>query len=289
MPSYSDITILTSEQFNEPHSDDIFLSRALKEEGLRVDLQAWEELEPQSHDTGAYIFRTTWGYYRRLKDFKAFLRKLDETGKSVWNPISIIKWNLHKKYLLELRGKLLPVVPTEIVRVSDQLNLHHLSEKLGSERLVIKPCIGASGYLTFRFSSNTGLGEDEQKLIDLKGQDILVQPFIESIATEGEYSFIFVDGVFTHCVLKQPATSEFRVQSDHGGTESKIPAPPKGLQVARQILESLDEDILYARVDLVRHHSSWFLMELELIEPQLWFRYEASAATALALALSKRL
>ncbi|PIR23674.1 MAG: hypothetical protein COV44_01765 [Deltaproteobacteria bacterium CG11_big_fil_rev_8_21_14_0_20_45_16] len=289
MPSYSDITILTSEQFDEPHSDDIFLIRALKEEGLRVDLKPWEGLDPIAHDTGAYIFRTTWGYFTRIKEFKLFLRKLSESRKSVWNPISIVKWNLHKKYLLELRGKSLPVVPTEITSVSNHLNLHHLCEKFGSEILVIKPCVGASGYLTFQFSNKTGFGEHEKSFAELIGHEVLIQPFIESIGTEGEYSFIFIDGLFTHCVLKQPAASEFRVQADHGGTALKVPAPPKGLQVAQQILQTLEEEILYARVDLVRHHSNWLLMELELIEPQLWFRYEASAATALALALSKRL
>jgi len=146
--------------------------------------------------------------------------------------------------------------------------------------VVVKPLIGASAY------RNSVVHADAPRRI---GEEMLVQPFLSEI-TKGEWSVMAIDGRITHAVLKTPAAGDYRVQRDHGGS-AVVGSPPAAVaDLADQILRSyLTPDLLYARIDIVMTRSGPLLMEVELIEPELFFELEPAAARTMARAVARRL
>jgi hypothetical protein len=60
--------------------------------------------------------------------------------------------------------------------------------------------------------------------------------------------------------------------------------------LAEAAMAACESPPAYGRVDLVRRaDGAWAVMELELIEPELWLRRHPPAATALADAIVERL
>jgi len=119
--------------------------------------------------------------------------------------------------------------------------------------------------------------------------DVLVQPFIEEVEREGEYTFIFIDGALSHTTIKRAAVGEFRVQTEYGGSVTSI-EPPAGLAVqAAEAFDMVPETQLYARVDGVARDKELLLTELELIEPNLFLNHATGAADRLAHAIARRL
>lgn len=287
---YADLVLLTTQQLPEAHEDDLLLARCLEQQGLRVRLENWEDFHPNPELAAGVLFRTTWGYYKELSKFKRLLKEFQKTSLMVWNPIETIRWNLHKKYLLELRKRGLPVVPTKVIEPDQMWSFYQVTQSFECESLVVKPAIHAGGYDAYHIEAGETFEQFIKEMDRFRGQSLLVQPFLPAVIEEGELSLIFIDGEFSHCILKRPRDGEFRVQPQHGGYAELIPCPDAALAAAYKILNELSHEHLYARVDLVRvGKAKYLLMELELIEPNLWLTREPSAATRLAQSLSKQL
>jgi len=283
--SYVDCVLLTSQEVPATHPDDLALSQSLQDADVRTQILPWEEFFSSGIDCENVIFRTAWGYYRKIPEFKKFLEDLSRASISVWNPLDTIRWNLHKRYLLQLEKKGIPIIPTVMVEKGKPLRLVENAEHLDTDLLVIKPAIGASGIHT-QLIDLAKIKDQSGELAELNKQhDLLIQPFVSEIQSEGEYSLIFIDNQFTHCILKRPQEKGFIVK----GTPHKISCPPRALNAAKKILETAQQDHLYARVDLVMHEGNFVLMELELIEPELWLPLESQASELFASAISKRL
>lgn len=288
--AYVDLSLLTSEKLKEPHPEDLLLAKELEAEGLRVRLENWEGFDPNTAETGAVLFRTTWGYSSQVDKFKKFLKALSQSGLSVWNPLPLVRWNLDKKYLLELAHKGLPIVETEIHSGNKLPYLRQRMEDLEWVAAVLKPSIGASGERCIHLDREEDWARKIESLQAKPDEKFLFQEFETSILDEGEYSLIFIDGEFSHSVRKLPKSGEFRCQAEHGGSIQSGPTPPAALEVASRCLSALSEEPLYARVDLVHQATARYLiMEVELIEPELFMIQEPRAARQLAASLSKQL
>lgn len=286
----TDIVILTSKTLPEPHEDDLLLASALEKEGLRTQLRNWEEFDIAKDPTHSVLFRSTWGYFEKIKEFKNFLKTIDRSSCLSWNSVSQIRWNLHKKYLLELAKKSIPVVRTKLIETDQMIDLRAIAESMETQSFVIKPAINAGGYNTLHIDLGSNFADAVDQIKSKNLGSLLVQPFIPSIANEGEYSLIFIDGQLSHSVLKRPQSGEFRIQEQHGGTTEKCATPPEALRLAKQIFACLDEEPFYARVDLARIEGSHFLlMELELIEPHLWMTLEPNSCQLFVNAITKNL
>ena len=255
---------------------------ALEAQGATVVPVIWSE--PGPPDVDVLVVRSTWGYQHRVLEFAGWLAGLDELGIPVWNPPALLQWNLNKIYLQDLEARGVMVTPTEWVG-GKAPHLLGLLEDKGWDAAVVKPVISASGHRTFRTTRATAKADRDKYHEAMTGGPAMVQPFLEEIVSEGEWSLVFLGGVFSHAVLKRPAANGFLVQSEHGGTATRAEPPPRLVDDAALALGSAPGRSLYARVDGVRRGDRLVLLELELLEPDLFFRMAPGSAARFAEAL----
>ncbi len=192
------------------------------------------------------------------------------------NSPATVRWNARKTYLFDLAAAGVPVVPTRHI-VDGNLNAG-VFEEFSARRLVVKPAVGASSYGTRVV--------DTQESQPVK--DVLVQPYVEEIAS-GEWSLVVFDGLFAHSVLKRPREGDFRVQAELGGRIAQAPAPPDLRSLAERVVKFVQPTPAYARVDVVVTANGPLLMELELIEPELFLNLVPDSASLFCDAIERRL
>jgi glutathione synthase/RimK-type ligase-like ATP-grasp enzyme len=253
------------------------LVAALEERGATARVEPWDAEDAVAGWSAADLVavRTTWDYSGRRDEFLAWASWL-AGSVTVQNPLSVLEWNSHKGYLVELAEAGVPVVPTRLVPGGST------PEPLGPGRVVVKPAVSAGGRDTHR-----GLGPDlDGTLAGLAAAgDALVQPAVESIDTDGEVSLIRLGDRWSHAVRKFPPAGGFLVHERHGGRLEDHEPTPRELEVADAALACSPAPVHAARVDLVRIDGEPVVMELELIEPELFLRRAPEAAGLLADAL----
>lgn len=291
---------------NLSQTDDHLCVPALHARGVDVDFRSWKDTNTAWKDYDAVIVRSTWDYQLFPAEFRKTLRYIHTQTKLV-NPLPILEWNMDKTYLRDLQEKGVTIVPSIFCTVAPTAALfQEWREKLlGSdnpnEQLIIKPNVSATAGHTYRLTSFT------PKLTEVFGphRPYLVQPFVTNIVAEGEFSLFYFGGTLSHVTLKTPQSGDFRVQEDFGGHNQWIAQPdPALVATADAILQQVDTDLLYARVDLVRMGSQptpdssdtlsatssctttplFALMELELIEPSLYLHMDKSGQAPQSLA-----
>ena len=287
-----DIVILTDHRYIKPKKPDWYtqqvldedrlLTTALEENGLKVCKKDWADNKFDWTTTKYAIFRTTWDYFDRFDEFFNWLENT-KTKTTFINSAEIINWNIDKHYLKDLSNKGINIAPTIFVKNSNKITLAELFKKTKWEQAVIKPSISGAARYTYRINpSNCNLKEDIfSKLI--KSKCILFQQFLNEITETGEISLIFFAGRYTHAVKKFAKKGDFRIQDDHGGRVEKYNATNKEITFAENCIKEIPFDPIYARVDIVYDNKYQLsLSELELIEPELWFRYYPKSANILA-------
>ncbi len=269
--------------------DESLLEAALRPHGVRATPVAWDTPGLDWSRFDAVLIRSTWDYHYKIKAFLAWLSDLEKKGVMLLNPPALVRWNMHKSYLLELAARGVPIVETRLLKTGDRVDLALLAEELKWPELIIKPAISATAHRTFRLR-----GEDAEEWRSsfqnlLAESDLLVQPYLEEIEQEGELSLIYIGSRFSHAICKLPKKGDFRVQSEFGGRVRETAPEPDIKSQARAILDKVSGDWVYARVDGLLVGGRFLLMELELIEPQLFLDKGDKAAELLAEALSQYL
>lgn len=257
--------------------EDRALLQTLRERSIPTDLVAWDDpgLVPDRYQT--LWIRSCWDYHRRLGEFLETLRRIESAGVAVWNSPEQVAWNSDKRYLRDLESAGVEIVPTVFLEPGGEIDTELLSRMLGTSGGVIKPSIGATASGLERVLPGRENAAWKRLRSMVEDGAWLVQPYLEEIAAEGEWSLVYLGGALSHAVLKKAASGEFRVQKDFGGSVIPRPPPPEVVRAADTCLQALDTSPAYARVDLVRVHERVLLMELELIEPELYLDLEAAA------------
>lgn len=253
--------------------------------GVQVDTVPWRhEADWSSYD--AVVIRSTWDYQDDVERFVEVLAGIEACTRLL-NPLDVVRWNVDKRYLLELEARGVPIVPT---RVHDGLTPDALDEAraaFGVDEIVVKPTVSANADGTFRLPL---AADAAPALRTLSAREVLVQPFAPAIVDEGEVSVFAFDGAISHAILKTPAAGDFRVQEEHGGRLRALAIDPALQAAADRAFGALPGgNLLYARVDFVRYDGEWLLMEAELIEPSLYFTLDEASAGRFAEALARRL
>lgn len=250
--------------------------------GFSVEARPWTE---PGDLTGFDLIMplVAWGYHQAPARWHALLDRLESERAPVLNPVSLLRWNSDKRYLAELGTKGIHVIPTRLVTRLDEAAMADARAEFGDE-LVIKPPVSASAYGTHR------LGPGDPLPADSRGQEMLVQPFLRSVAEEGEYSCLLFGGRFSHAIVKRPKAGDYRVQPHLGGSERPCPPPEGAIELAHEALAAAPADAAYARVDMVRDNGGKLaVIELELIEPALWLQHAPDSGESFSRTLRERL
>lgn len=233
-----------------------------------IDLRVviWDDPNIDARAFDAFVIGTTWDYASKPALFLETLARLS-AHRPVLNPVETVRWNLHKGYLNDLARRGAQIVPTLWRDRADRETVLSAFDTLGADDIVIKPQIGAAAWRQARLRRGEPLpGPDA-----LPPGPTMIQPFLPAIVEEGEYSLVFFDREFSHCVLKTPAQGDYRIQSMFGGSERKYTPSEDDLALARGVLAAVKGPLLYARVDMVRDlQGRLAVMELEVIEPYLY-------------------
>lgn len=279
------IAIVTYYKAPDLTPDDALLVAPLAERGVRVVPAIWNDDAIDWSAFDAVVIRACWEYYREEDRFFAWLDQLDATGVPVWNSTATVRWNARKTYLQELAERGVRTIPSEHVEQGAATSLADIRARNEWGELVVKPVVSAGAFETWRVPARTTAADERRFAEFIASRDAIVQPFLPEIAN-GEWAFVFIRGELSHALLKRPVAGDFRVQPQYGGvTTREAPSPALVAQAAamlRSVPEGVERAPLYARVDACEVNGELLLMELEIIEPQLFFRSAPDSAARFA-------
>jgi glutathione synthase/RimK-type ligase-like ATP-grasp enzyme len=243
---------------------------------INANALVWSDETINWCDYDYLIFRSIWDSHLNPAAFSNWLQHLKNINAKTFNPVDTVQFNQHKFYLKYLEEKGVAIIPTLFIEKTGKLNLSELKSN-GWQKAVIKPAISASAYLTELFMVND-LQRIEEKYADIAVErDLLVQQFMPQIQSFGELSLVFFNKKYAHTVLKTAKDKDFRVQYEYGGQTKTFYPDKRVIETAEKIVALFDENILYARVDGVVKNHELVVMEIELIEPELFFEYGVNA------------
>jgi glutathione synthase/RimK-type ligase-like ATP-grasp enzyme len=258
---------------------------AMAEAGWQVDCVPWRDPAIDWERFDAVYICTPWDYPDDPERFMQVLATIDESTAALINPLALVRWTLTKTYLGDLEQQGGAVVASLWFDAFDPAAIDGWFAALGSDKVVIKPAVGANAQDTYVLTRPVASARVAELRERFTGRAFFVQPFMASIQSEGEYSLFFFGGKYSHAILKTPAPGDFRSQEEHGADIQSIDATPEQIVAAEKLLALVEPQPTYARVDLVRDDAGRYrLMELELIEPSLYLRTDPGSAARFARA-----
>lgn len=295
----ADVALLTDRRYTATTAaeGDWYLSNILQDDGLlqaallqlgissvRVD---WSRPDIDWSQFRCAVFRSTWDYFDKQSEFQKWLSFV-KTQTRLCNDARLIFWNMDKHYLADLEARGVTTVPSRFIERGSSANLLMLLKETGWNEAIIKPCISGAARHTYRFDPDKASSLEAIMEPLLLEESFLLQPFQESILRDGEDTLMFFGNRFTHAVRKVAKPGDFRVQDDHGGKVYHHVATDEQIEFAQRALAACEPAPAYGRVDLVRDNQGNFaVMELELIEPELWLRNHPPSAMAFAESIAK--
>lgn len=262
LPSFVTWDIPNLEELFE---EDILLQKGFEAQGFEASPVVWNQSDVDWNQYDIALIRSTWDYLDEQEEFLQVLSRIEASACKLFNPVAAVRWNIDKRYLFDLEKWDIPIIPTVLASESENIPKWFGNEQ--TKTVVLKPTIGLGGSHSYRVQ----LSDLPSKLEDVRSshpnQQYLIQPFVEDIVHEGEWSYVFFNQTLSHVLLKKPAPNDYRVQGIYGGTIQ--PAEPKlhDLSLAQAVIKKLPLDILYARLDFVRVRGQLSIIEVELIEP----------------------
>ena len=273
-----DVVLVTCQDFPDLPEDERPVAEALRGRGLQVAAVAWDDPEFDWASARLVCVRASWDYSTRHAEFLRWIAKVD-SATELWNPASVMVWNAHKSYLIDLSEAGINVADTVAIARGERCDLRELIGGRGWKDAVVKPAVSGTGRETIRLSQHEP--DAAQAHFDRLAavEDVLVQEFVTSVETEGELSLNFIDGEFSHAVRKRAKAGDFRVLEEWGGNTVPEEHSRDALEFAVKAIAQSPAATLYGRVDLLRgNDGEWQLAELELVEPELYFRHAPSDA-----------
>ncbi len=266
----SEIALATSlEEAHLPASEKLLLA-ALDDLGVAAHSVVWTLADVDWRRFSAVVIRTCWDYHLHPREFLIWIGALEAANIPVINHPDLIRWNTDKRYLIEYQQQGVTIPETLWLGEGAAADLKNICAEHGWKEAVVKPVISASAYGTERRRSGTVFGP------------LMVQEYLSAIETEGEWSLIYFDRRLSHAVRKRPRIADFRVQKDFGGSVEACQPSEELRSFAESCLKILPRAATLARVDIVEDQTRRYLMEMEVIEPELFLNYCPGSAERLA-------
>ncbi|MFW0717127.1 ATP-grasp domain-containing protein [Pedobacter sp. N23S346] len=251
-------------------SEDQRLLIFLQEKGLQIKMVIWNDPEVNWEDYQLAILKSPWDYFDLINDFHQWLNHLEEKKVRLLNPIDIVRWNTDKQYLKEIEAAGLDITPCSFIKKNEKVNLNDFFNIYHTDKLIAKPCISGGAKNTFKVTAENIEEVNEKLSLLVQDENFIIQPFLPEIVENGEWSFIFFNGVYSHCLIKKAKDGDFRVQPAHGGSVHPQHPDQSSITTASEYVDRFAKNCLYARVDGTFVKGKFLLMELELIEPFLF-------------------
>ncbi|MDF0705805.1 MAG: hypothetical protein VX772_00950 [Bacteroidota bacterium] len=299
-----DVVVLTDHRYVDPKEktpyiqnvlqEDQLVLEALQNQGLKVVRKAWDDPDFDWSTTKYALFRTTWDYFDRYAEFSEWLEKASKQTQFI-NSKELIYWNIDKHYFKDLSKAGVNVPNTVYIEKGSKTTLEGTIQSAMSnhgftaDTYILKPCVSGAARHTYKIK-NDKVSEHEAVFQDLiKEEAMMLQEFQHHIVSEGEISMMVFNGQFTHAVLKIAKPGDFRVQDDFGGTVHNYSPSASQIAFAKSVVYAAPELPVYARVDIFKDNDgNWALAELEIFEPELWFRLNPTAAHTVAKAIKNK-
>ena len=292
-PARRALRIATCRPLPEPDADEELLLAALQDAGIDAVMAAWRGGGTDWREPVPTLLRSTWDYLHAVEEFG---RWIDVAGAAapLWNAPELLHGNLHKRYLLRLAERGVPVTPTVLLPRGVARPLSEVAAERGWRDVVLKPAIGAASFETHRLGPFLGgtpaPGERAWAAADalcarlVASHDMLVQPYLPSVEDHGERALVWIDGEFTHAVRKTPRFADGVEQ-----VSEALPISAAERATGNAALAGLESGLLYARVDVAPGPDGMpVVMELELIEPSLFLAQSPAALARLVAAVARR-
>jgi glutathione synthase/RimK-type ligase-like ATP-grasp enzyme len=273
------MALVTCERPIERDDDLDFLAPALRRKGVEVETPGWSDPKIDWGSFDLAMISSTWDYYERQDEFREWLKLADRATKLI-NPLGLVEWNLDKRYLLELEAAGVPTIPTVWIEPGGEAEAAGEIAQLGWEQVVIKPVIDLGARNLVRVPADL-----VEEMLERYEVATMAQPYLPSVATEGEISLIHLGGKLSHSLRKLPARGDFRVQPQYGGTHQTEEFGSVLRELAEGAIAVSPSEPLYARVDIIAAEDGPAVIEVELIEPALYLDTAPASAQTLANAL----
>ncbi|MEO9964299.1 MAG: hypothetical protein ABJF11_00830 [Reichenbachiella sp.] len=295
-----DLVLLTDSRFTadyilDEYSENVILEDgllmcALADKGLNVHKTHWNDVHMDWSQTRTAIIRTTWDIYEdgNFSKFEQWLENVKSQTQLI-NEYSTVRWNLDKHYLIELNEKGIQIPPTIFIEKGDTRSLNEVLTTSKWQNPILKPAISGGGRHTYKLDNND-ISEISPVYAQLiQEESMLLQEFQHNVVRKGELTLMVFGGKYSHAVLKKAKPGDFRVQDDFGGTVHPYSPSPEEIAFAEKVVSVCDPTPLQARVDFIwDNNEALCVSELELIEPELWFRNKSGSADQLAELIVKK-
>ncbi|MEB2775492.1 glutathione synthetase [Algoriphagus sp. D3-2-R+10] len=265
------------------------LSDILSDLQISHEIVIWSDSEVKWEKFTLLLIKSTWDYFDFYPEFLSWIERMKQLNIPALNSLDTILWNSSKTYLLEVESKGFPVIAGMILEKGTVISPEKIASKVKSETWVVKPLVSGGAKNTLKLESSDWGKYAEKIQTWVTYEAFLVQPFVSEVETIGEYSLLFFNGKFSHAVLKTPASKDFRVQHYFGGTIKTINPSESMLASCQALVNQYATDSLYVRVDGVEIDCTFYLMELEMIEPYLFLGISEQALINYKKAISVRL
>lgn len=252
---------------DELFEEDNLLIQGFRAQGLDARPVVWSDADIDWDQFDIALLRSTWDYLDEQERFLQVLSQIEASSCKLFNPLAVVRWNIDKRYLFDLEKWGVQIIPSLLAEDVNTETFHRLFIENQVSTVVLKPAVGLGGSHSHRVPLEELDSTLNSLQVSLPDQDFLIQPFIEDILTEGEWSFIYFNHELSHVLLKRPAPNDYRVQGIYGGTVQLAAPSAHDLLQANSVMAKLPFDILYARLDFVRVKGILSVIEVELIEP----------------------
>ena len=274
------IILATSQTHPSLTPSDALLRAELEARGGHVTVDPWDRIEHRSETARVVCLLSTWDYHHRREEFQRSVAGWNQAPSTLWNPPATVLWNLDKIYLRELADEGVRTPLTRWFEPGEPPEVERFLEQSGLEAAVVKPRVSATAFGMRLVKHGSHLPETAVGPLLTGGS--MLQAFVTEVLDGGELSLVFIAGRFSHAVRKRPAVGDFRVQTDFGGTVTSHAATKAERQFGEDVLANAPHAWLYARVDIVETARGPVLMELEMIEPDLFLDKSATGAAWMA-------
>ena len=251
--------------------------------GWDISFIPWDLSDVNWNDYDIILIRSTWDYQSRIQEFLKVLDSIDKSKSLLINPLPIIRWNIEKTYLIELEAKGIGTIPSLFQKKFSPKEIIQSFLKFNCDKIIIKPVVGANAdniILGSKFDIKSQLHEIQGIYSELPH---IIQPFLNSVLKEGEFSLIYFNEKFSHALSKIPKEGDFRVQEEHGGKINIIKRLPIKIQnLADKVIKVLPKNCFYSRIDILLMHGEPKVIEVELIEPSLYFNLDPESSKMFA-------